>query len=275
MSRIAMQAAVTMGQLQNKLDVIGNNMANVDTTGFKTRNAEFSSLLVQQINNLSAPENAQGRLTPDGIRVGAGARMSNTTLDLKAGALKETGRALDLALLKGNHFFQIAVTENGETETRYTRAGNFYLNPLGNDQVAIATADGFPLLGADGPVVLADNMEAISITSTGAIEVTRNGQTAVEGQLQVVEAVRPRLLEATGNNNFRLSEQSLQAFDPGEIIPVADEAEVQIKSGSLENSNVDVAKQMTDLVTTQRVYQLNARSISMNDQMMGLINQLR
>ncbi|MBM7571305.1 flagellar hook-basal body protein [Aquibacillus albus] len=275
MSRVALQAAVTMGQLQNKMDVIGNNMANVNTTGYKTRQSEFSSLLFQQLNNLTDPANAEGRLTPDGIRIGNGARLSNTTIDLKQGALKETGRLLDAALLKDNHLFQVSVTENGETETQFTRAGNFYLNPLENDQVMLTNENGHPMMGDAGPIVLADDFDGISITSSGAIEVTRNGNTEVEDQLSLVEAVRPQLLEAVGTNNFRLSEQTEANFNVDEIIPFVNPADVEIKTGALENSNVDMAKQMTDLVSSQRVYQLNARSISMSDQMQGLINQLR
>src|SRR5690554_1476060 len=130
MSRAMIQAAVTMNQLQNKLDVIGNNLANSQTTGYKSREADFSSLLTQQINNVTDQQNAEGRLTPDGIRIGSGAGLGSTNINLEMGAVRETGRELDVALLQPNHFFQIEVTENGETETRFTRDGAFFLQPV-------------------------------------------------------------------------------------------------------------------------------------------------
>src|SRR5690625_3361915 len=121
------QAAVTMNQLQNKLDVISNNLANSKTTGYKSRQANFASLLFQQMDNMTDPANAEGRLTPDGIRIGAGAKLGSVSSNLSTGAISETDRVLDTALLADNHLFQIQVTENGATETQYTRDGAFYL----------------------------------------------------------------------------------------------------------------------------------------------------
>src|SRR5699024_11130695 len=123
MSRSMIQAAVTMNQLQQKLDVIGNNLANSQTTGYKSRQAEFSSLLTQQINKMTRPVEGEERLTPDGIRVGSGARLSSIMNDFSVGSISETGRALDVALQEKNHFFEIQVAENGTTETLYTKIG--------------------------------------------------------------------------------------------------------------------------------------------------------
>ncbi|OIS02424.1 flagellar hook-basal body protein [Corynebacterium diphtheriae] len=276
MTRMTFQAAVTMGQLQKRLDNIGNNIANVNTAGYKNRDANFSSLLSQQINTEPDPTNPIGRLTPDGLRVGSGAKLGHTNFDFAQGSLKTTDRNLDVALLEDNHLFQVAVNENGEDEIRYTRAGNFYLSPIANNQVMLVTSDGYPVLGIGGePIVLDDNMDALSIDGNGMINVTRNGVQAVEGQLGIVEAVRPRLLEAAGNNLFRLSEKSLATYPFDEIINGVGLADVRMESGKLEASNVDLAKQTTDMIETQRAYQFNARTISMHDQMRGLINQLR
>lgn len=266
------QAAVTMNQLQQKLDLIGNNLANSQTTGYKARNADFSSLLFQQINNMTDPANAQGRLTPDGVRVGSGAKLGSINVDLSLGTLKETGRALDVALMQPNHLFQISVTENNVTETRYTRDGSFYLSPLANNQVMLTTKDGDPVLGANGPITFADGFNDIQVTDDGQVTVRRGTNTEVVGQLTVVEAVRPRLLEATGNNNFRLPNLAELGFNQAEVIQGV---QASVKSGTLESSNVNMSKELTDLITTQRAYQFNARTISMGDQMSGLINQLR
>ncbi|UFT98904.1 flagellar hook-basal body protein [Radiobacillus kanasensis] len=273
MSRVGYQASVTMGQLQKKLDLIGHNMANANTSGYKSRQADFSSLLFQQIDNLNSPANAQGRLTPDGIRIGSGAALGHTNTNLQVGNVQTTGRALDVALLDESQWFQVNVTEGGATETRFTRSGAFYLSPINDTHVMLTNQDGQPLVGENGPIVLADGFDSIEITSTGQIQVTRNGQRQVEDQLSIVSITNPRLLEASGDNNFRLPDNA--GINPAAIVQNLNPGEVQLKSGALESSNVDLANQMTELMTTQRAYQMNARSISMNDQMMGLVNQLR
>ncbi|MGJ9458170.1 flagellar hook-basal body protein [Oceanobacillus sp. CF4.6] len=276
MSQMMIQAAVTMNQLQQKLDLIGNNMANSQTTGYKGRQADFSSLLIQQVNNLSDPANAEGRVTPDGIRVGSGAKLGSTNIDLSLGSILETDRVLDTALKQDNHLFQIQVNENGQENTLYTRDGSFFLSPVNNNQdLMLTTGNGNPVLGQNGPIVIAEGFDSIDIRENGQIIVSRGGQTAVEAQLAVVEAVRPRLLEAAGQNLFRLPDMENLGFDAAEVIQAtAPNADV-LQSGALEQSNVDIAQQMADLMVTQRSYQFNSRTISMGDQMMGLVNQLR
>ncbi|MFC7062232.1 flagellar hook-basal body protein [Halobacillus seohaensis] len=265
------QASNTMGQLQHKLDLIGNNMANANTTGYKSRQADFASLLVQQVNNQSHEEAEVNRLTPTGIRVGSGARLAHTNIDLSQGTMQATDRGLDVALQEDNHLFQLQEdTENGP-ETQYTRAGNFYLSPVENGEVMLTSSNGRPVLDEnEEALTFVDNMEDLSIREDGSIMVSRDGQEAVEGQLGIVEAVRPRTLEATGDNRFRV---------PNDVELPADEiiigADAQVRTGRLESSNVDMAKQMTDIQTAQRSYEFNSRSISTGDEMMGLINQLR
>lgn len=272
MTRMTFQAAVTMGQLQKRLDNIGNNIANVGTTGYKARESNFSSLLSQQINL----EDPGVRISPDGLRVGSGARLGSVNLNLSQGALQNTDRPLDVALQNENQLFQITVEENGQEETRYTRSGNFYLSPMENNQVMLVTSNGNSVLGADGqPIVLTNNMDDLKIEENGEINVTRNGIQLVEGQLGIVQAARPRLLEATGANEFRLSEQTLENYAFDEVLVNVGTPDIQLKSGALEASNVDLAKQTTNMLETQRAYQFNARTISMHDQMNGLINQLR
>lgn len=274
--RTMIQAAVTMNQLQNKLDLIGNNLANSQTPGYKSRSADFSSLLFQQINNMKDPANAEGRLTPDGVRIGSGARIGSTNINSAVGSIKETGRGLDVALLEKNHLFQVQVTDNGVTETRYTRAGAFYLSPVNNNQdVMLTTSDGNPVLGENGPIVVPAGFDSISISDNGQISVTRGNDTIEAGRLSIVEAVRPRLLEATGENLLRLPDLQELGYNQNEIIQATNPNDTLVKSGALEQSNVDISKEMTDLIITQRSYQFNARTISMSDQMMGLVNQLR
>ncbi|BAC14912.1 flagellar hook-basal body protein [Oceanobacillus iheyensis HTE831] len=275
MSQMMIQAAVTMNQLQNKLDLIGNNMANSQTTGYKSRQAEFSSLLTQQVNNLTDPANAQGRLTPDGIRVGSGSRLGSTNMNLNQGAIQETNRDLDVALTSENLLFQVEVTENGQVGTRYTRDGSFYLSPMENGQMMLSTSDGNPVIGNNGPILIQDGFDSIEINEYGQLLVERNGQQAIEDQLSVVEAIRPRLLESTGQNLFQLPNLEALGFNAEEIIQETNPQTAILQSKALEQSNVDISKEMSDLLMTQRLYQFNSRTITMGDQMMGLVNQIR
>lgn len=276
MSRTMIQAAVTMQQLQHKLDMIGHNIANSQTIGYKSRQADFSSLLFQQINNLSDPANGEGRMTPDGIRVGSGAKLGAINIDLTLGSLRETDRPLDVALLNDNYLFQVEVTDGDVTETRYTRDGAFYLNPVNNNTASmLTTKEGDPVLGDNDPIIISEGFDSIHIASNGQIIVGRGNQTEIAGTIQIVEAIRPRVLEATGQNFFRLPNLEELDYAMDEIIQTRAEEMNMLRSGALEQSNVDIAQQMTDMIMTQRSYQFNARTISMGDQMQGLINQLR
>ncbi|RDY72294.1 flagellar hook-basal body protein [Halobacillus trueperi] len=272
MNRSMIQSAVTMGQLQKKLDLVGNNLSNSETTGYKSRNADFSSLLHQQIDNQSHSDAEVGRLTPEGIRIGSGAKLGHTNLDLTQGSLKNTGRELDVALLEDRHMFGLRVTTAQGEEVHYTRAGNFYLNPVDDGQLLLTDANGNPVMGADGEIIiLEDNFQAINIDPNGRILVTRDQNQVVEGTLDVSEAVRPRMLESVGANRFRIPDNVEEDGIMGDVLS----GDVKMQSQTLETSNVDVAKQMTEMLMAQRAYQFNAKSISTGDQMMGLVSQLR
>lgn len=270
------QAATTLNQLQHQIDTIGHNLANSQTPGYKNKQTEFSSLLFQQINHLTAPNDTAGRLTPEGIRVGSGARLGGSHADFSLGAVKETDRSLDTALLNENYLYQIQVIENGNQEIRYTRDGSFYLQRVNNnEEVILVTSDGHPVLGENGIIQFAAHFDALEILADGQILAKRGTDTETVGNLAIVEAIRPTLLEATGDNLFRLPNLDNLGFDLAEIIQAPNETGQLLQSGALEQANVDYSKELTDLLTAQRSYQLNARSLSMGDQMQGLINQLR
>src|SRR5690625_2113297 len=219
MSQAMIQAAVTMNQLQHKLDLIGHNMANSQTTGYKTRKSEFSSLLFQNINNLNTPANAENRLSPEGVRVGSGAGLGAINNDFSIGSIMTTSRDLDVALRNENHFFQIQVTENGEEETRYSRDGSFYLNPVNNNQaVMLTTGDGHPVLGQNGAIIIPNGFNSISIHHSGQSVVERNNQTEITGELAVSKVIRPWILEAAGANMFRLPDLEALNYNVEEII---------------------------------------------------------
>lgn len=275
-NRSMMQSAVTMGQVQQKLNLIGNNLSNSNTTGYKTRQADFTSLLIQNIDNLNDEEAAIGRQTPDGIRLGSGAKLGHTNLDLTQGSLQSTGRNLDVALLEDRHMFQVQVSTEDGPETQYTRAGNFYFSPVEDNQLLLTTSEGHPVLGNDGEeILIEENFEDVSIQEDGSFLVTRDGEQEVEAQLDVIEAVRPRMLEAVGGNRFRLPDTEELGFEEDEILDFVADGDRSMQNQTLEASNVDTGRQMTEMMNMQRAYQFNARSLSTSDEMMGLVNQLR
>lgn len=275
MQHSLMTASVTMGQLQNKLNTITNNLANSNTAGFKSREARFSDLLVQQINNQPVPAQEEGRLTLNGIRRGSGARVSQTTLNLEKGALKTTDRELDFALPNDYQFFTIQAERGGQIQTEYTRKGAFYLQNVGNTGVMrLVTSEGFPVQGTTGDMFIPRDFKSMDLQEDGSLLVTRlDGTTVNAGTLNVVEITRPQVLRSVGDQNFALP--NVPGLQQGAIVVPINAAAAGIQQKVLEQSNVNMTKEISELMSTQRAYQFSARALTMTDQMSGLINQLR
>lgn len=276
MNRSMITATNTMNQLQKQMDTIGHNLANTNTTGYKRRQVNFSDLLFQQFNNQPRGNNEVGRLTPNGIRQGVGAKLGHTNIVSTQGVIKTTERPLDIAFTKENQFLQVLVEENGVPYTRYTRDGALYVTPLadGSDQVMLVTGDGYPVLDQDGEQIVFDkDSQNITFSEDGVLTVEGNGVQTFN--LGVVQINRPQMLEALGQNLFGFDNaagdiQDMVTFLQGDL-----RQEVALQQGALEQSNVDMATEMSELMITQRSYQFNAKSISIADQMMGLVNGIR
>ncbi|WP_338131652.1 flagellar hook-basal body protein [Schinkia azotoformans] len=184
---------------------------------------------------------------------------------------------MDLALKRPNDFFELLVEENGDFTTRYTRDGAFYLSPYDEGEMALVTSNGDFVLGTNGePIFVPENFKDIKFSESGEVIVTNNDNTEESlGQLQLVQVLRPQLLQATGENQFALPDlEQLNLLDE-EVYQVVEGEEGLIQQMALEMSNVDTATEMTELLTAQRSYQFNAKSISIADQMAGLISNLR
>ncbi|WP_416147735.1 flagellar hook-basal body protein [Salipaludibacillus sp. HK11] len=276
MNQSMINSAVTMGQLQQKLDTTGHNLANANTTGYKRRDTSFSDLLFQQVNNQSIADLEVGRNTPNGLRRGSGAAVAQTAVRFEQGSFQTTGRDLDVALTQPGFFFEISPTEEGER--RFTRDGAFYLspNPAAADENFLVDAQGEFVLSADGePIALPTNYDALTITGEGNIQVTlEDGTEENFGQLQLVNITKPQLLLNNGDNNFVFAE--LDELDLG-IADVLDEAAGTgvFQQSSLEMSNVNMEREMTNMIEAQRAFQFNSQGISITDQMMGLVTNLR
>ncbi|MFJ7734094.1 flagellar hook-basal body protein [Lysinibacillus sp. NPDC097231] len=279
MLRTMITATNTMGQLQNKLDTISNNIANSNTLGYKSKEATFNELLYQQFNN-DKLDQAQ-RQSPVGIRYGSGAKIGQIQSNQKQGSLQTTNRDLDVAFTKSKQYFNILMPdgENG-TKTVYTRQGDFYLSPLNNGTVMVVNADGYPLADSAGQAItLPENVKNFTVRDGGVLEASYPDGTSIRTDLAVSEFQKPQLMEHISGAYVGLPNNLAQlGYTQAEVITElqgANRQQIGMQNGTLEMSNVNLSKEMTDLIQTQRSYQFNARAVTLADQMLGLINGIR
>lgn len=279
MLRTMTTATNTMSQLQSQLDTIGNNIANSNTYGFKTTDVKFQELLYQQFNNDKA--DLSERQSPTGIRYGSGAAISQTMMNWKQGSLQSTDRNLDFAFQEPKQYLNILMPDGeGGQQTAYTRQGALYVSPIDNGQLMLVNGDGYPVADAEGQAILIpDNVTDFSLNESGRLIVSYPDGSTVERELAVSVLQKPQLMEHVSNayivlpNN--LEELGVTQQDVLTDLQGAERNEISLVNGVLELSNVDISKEMTELMTTQRSYQFSARSITIADQMMGLINGIR
>lgn len=276
MLRTMITATNTLNQLQQQIDTISNNLANSNTAGYKTKEAQFSELLYQQFNNDKLDQ--AERQSPLGIRYGVGAKISQIQTNHAQGSLQLTDRDLDLAFTKEKQYFNILMP-NGENEDTlvYSRQGNFYVSPVENGQVMLVNGDGYAVADSTGGrITFPSEFENFNLTDDGILGVNlTNGETRTF-ELGITELQKPQAMEHISATYIGIPE-NLAELGAEILINLqgADRAEIGIQNGALEQSNVDTAKEMTDLITAQRSYQFQSRAITIADQMLGLINGIR
>ncbi|NMH70569.1 flagellar hook-basal body protein [Bacillus sp. RO3] len=280
MNRTMITATNTLGQLQKQMDMIGHNLSNADTNGYKRREAAFSELLVQQVKNQRVDQFETGRLTPLGVREGSGARLSQSHLILNQGSLRSTGRSLDFALTNERQFFKVLSQDNDSSAVRYTRDGAFFVSPTGNGEAMLVNGSGLPILDEnDNYITFSENATTFQMGDNGVLTVTDSTGGEEQFNLGIVTVEKPQFLHQFGGNLLGFPEnlEDLGVTEDEVVTNVAFGARVDISmvQGSLEGSNVDISKEMTDMLNVQRSYQFQARSISIADQMMGLVNGIR
>lgn len=271
-------AASSMRELQKKIDTIANNIANVNTTGYKRQEATFADALVQSFEKQAGP-NEIGRQTPNGIRIGAGANISQIALRTNQGSITETGRELDFMINGEKGFFRI----ESEGNTYYTKNGSFQLEPSATgEQLNLVTANGESVLGANNqPIAIDNDYDSIKVNQNGTLEVTYKtpGKQADTFQLSIAEINRPDLLQKTGGNLYELPGTEAQQVANGtlQVLNLADgnDGSIRVGQGALEMSNVDLTNEMTELIATQRLLQSQSKAISFADDMRGLVNTIR
>ncbi len=255
-------AATGMAAQQMRVETISNNLANMSTTGYNARRAEFSDLHYQQLARAGTVNAADGTVLPTGVQLGLGVRPAAVSVNLEQGSLSATNGDLDLAI-DGNGYLEVAMPSG---QSAYTRDGALKRSAEG----VIVTSDGFPLVPE---IVIPDDARSISINPAG--EVFAYFADAAEaqsiGQISLASFTNPKGLEATGNNLFIETEAS----GPASVSTAGEDGLGTLRQGYLEDSSVDPVREITELIEAQRGYELNAKVISAADQMLGATTQVR
>src|SRR3954471_4468399 len=247
-------AGTGMQAQQTNVEVISNNIANMTTTGFKRRRAEFQDLIYQNLRRVGANSSDTGTIVPSGAQVGLGVRTAAIYRINEQGNLQQTANTLDMAI-QGNGYFQVTLPSG---DTAYTRDGTFGMASDGT----IVTADGYAVQPG---LQIASNATGVTVNASGQVQVTLNGQTAPQtvGQLTLAVFANEAGLEAQGDNLF------LQTAASG--APVAGNPATAgfgtMMQGFIETSNVNVVSEITNLITAQRAYEMNSRVITASDEM--------
>lgn len=268
-----------MSELQKKLDLISNNIANVNTNGYKRQEASFSDALVLSLEKQVGQKNEVGRITPYGLRIGAGAILSQTAVRNDQGSIKQTDRPLDFMIQGESAYFRIA----SDGDTLYTKDGSFQVQPILNStQVSLVTANGDAVLGANNqPIVFDADFDNIHLNGRGALEISYKDpdKQPTEIQMGLAQINRQNSLTKIGENRFRLTGTEAEQLASGNLqlidLSQPNDGSIQIKQNALEMSNVDLTDEMTELITTQRLFQSQGRAISYADDMMGLVNTIK
>lgn len=279
MLRTMVTATNTMSQLQSQIDIIGNNLANSNTHGYKAKDVKFQELLYQQFNNDKLDK--VDRQSPVGIRYGVGASLAQASMNWKQGSLQSTGRDLDFAFQEPKQYFNVLMPdgENGQ-QTAYTRQGAFYVSPMENGNLMLVTGDGYPVADAAGQAItIPDNVSSFSVNESGVLTANYPDGSTVQRELAVSVLQKPQLMEQLSETYIalpnNLAELGVNAQDVIIDLQGAERREIALTNQVLEMSNVDMSKEMTELMTAQRSYQFSAKSITIADQMLGLINGIR
>ncbi|KOS04002.1 MULTISPECIES: flagellar basal body rod protein FlgG [Paenibacillus] len=257
-----------MKGFQTKLDVIGNNIANVNTTGFKSSRVMFKDILSQTSSGASAPDGAD-RAGLNAKQVGLGVSVSSIdTLHLPGSAMT-TNNPTDLRI-NGDGFFLVKMTPDQEP-AYLTRAGDFHIDANRN----MVTSDGFLVVDAGGtPITLADNVTSFSISQDGTIvQQLEDGETDTGTQIGMARVTNPEGLEKIGGSLYRTTVNSnIDAIEPG--VANADGLGAII-SGQLEMSNVDLTGEFTEMIVAQRGFQANSRIITTSDEVLQEVVNLK
>jgi flagellar basal-body rod protein FlgG len=255
-------AATGMAAQQLIVEVISNNIANMTTTGYKRRQAQFQDLIYQNLKRVGSNTSDTGTVVPAGAQVGLGVKTSAIYRIAEQGNLQQTSNSLDLAI-QGHGYFQVTLPSG---DTAYTRDGTFALSPAGT----IVNADGYTV--APG-ITIPTNAQSVTISTGGVVQITLSGQTSPQtvGTMQLATFPNEGGLDAQGDNLFLETSASGNAVTGTPGAPGFG----SVMQGFVETSNVNVVSEITNLITAQRAYEMNSRVITASDQMLSTLTNLK
>ncbi|WP_342434580.1 flagellar hook-basal body protein [Paenibacillus sp. FSL H7-0442] len=267
-------AMVSMASVQQRLDLIADNIANVNTVGYKSKQGSFEDVLAN-VKQQPSTYLQNGRAMPLGYNLGYGVKTAAIMKNMEQGPLKETGLPTDLAI-QGNAMFEV----QGNGQKAWTRDGSFHFIPDPSDSATmmLTTAEGYSVLDNNDVPVTAPAGSKVAINSDGELLIRANGTgiTTVGQRIKLMDVQRPEGLEQRDDNLFVLLNGVTEANVFGAAgVAGAVPADVSVRSGYLEESNVDLAGEMTDMMQVQRMYQMAARALTSSDTMMNMANNLR
>ena len=255
-------AASGMSAQQMKVEVISNNLANMSTTGYNARRAEFADLHYQQLARPGTVTASDGTMLPTGVQLGLGVRPTSVTVDLSQGSLSQTGGDLDLAI-DGRGYLEVTLPSGASA---YTRDGSLKRSADGQ----IVTSDGYPLVP---DITIPPDAISLSINASGEVYAHFRDQIQPQllGQISLAGFTNEKGLEAMGSNLFAES----AASGPPTVSAPGENGLGTLRQGYLEDSSVDAVREVTELIQAQRGYELNAKVITAADQMLGATTQVR
>nr|WP_256373009.1 flagellar basal-body rod protein FlgG [Pseudoruegeria sp. HB172150] len=255
-------AATGMSAQQMRVEVVSNNLANMSTTGYNARRAEFSDLHYQQVVRPGTVNATDGTILPTGVQLGLGVRPAAVSIHLEQGTIAQTGGDLDIAI-EGTGYLEVTLPDG---RSAFTRDGALKRTADG----LIVTSDGFPVVP---DIAIPDDVRAISINAQGEVFAYFADAVAAQelGQFSLAGFSNAKGLEAIGSNLFVETSASGAAIigAPGE------DGLGTIRQGYLEESSVDAVREITELIEAQRGYELNAKVITAADQMLAATTQVR
>ncbi len=259
----ALQIAATgMSAQQMRVEVISNNLANMSTTGYNARRAEFADLHYQQITSPGAINATDGTVVPTGIQLGLGVRAAAVSVNISQGSLASTGGDLDIAI-EGSGYFEVTLPSG---QSAFTRDGALKRSPDGQ----IVTSEGYAV--APG-ITIPEETKLITINPSGEIYASFDGQVTPQllGQITLAGFTNEKGLQATGSNLFL----ETAASGPAQVAAPGENGLGSLRQFFLEGSSVDAVREITDLIEAQRGYEMNAKVITAADQMLGATTQIR
>ena len=243
---------------QTRMTVVANNLANVNTNGFKRGRAIFEDLLYQNIAQVGGAT-SQNTESPTGLNLGTGVRVVATEKNFSQGSALNTGNTLDV-MIQGRGFLQVLMPDSSMA---YTRDGSLKVDSDGR----LVTASGFEIQPS---ITIPSDAQALTISLDGIVEVTLPGQTQPTslGTLQLADFINPAGLQAKGQNLYieTAASGTPQISDPGQ------QGVGTLIQGSLETSNVNVVEELVSMIETQRAYEMNSKAVSTSDQMLQYLN---